>query len=279
MPERQTLKSEVFAVTIGEDPLAQWHQGDFALDVGGFLYARVSQSGEAYDVSEDITGVCGLIAISQSCDIVRETGGRHYVAFCPLVEVEGDTASDIKKGRRPYFAHVQNTEENIFADLRRVMSVEKKLVRTWERCCGFHSEEARSRFAAALERKFGQFAFPDEFDGAIGRFRQRVWSRHSKRESGPGKVYRSLEQIRFRAEPNWDASERKISNVAVMQHSESQEATRQEISSELEQQIEKIKWPVGYKWGVPRLLLGTSRDLTAEDIMTSRNGDFEFLCT
>ena len=78
MPERQTLKSEVFAFTIGEDPLAQWRQGDFALDVGGFLYARVSQSGEAYDVSEDITGVCGLIAISQSCDIVRETGGRHY---------------------------------------------------------------------------------------------------------------------------------------------------------------------------------------------------------
>jgi len=279
VPEGQPPKGQGSICAIDEDPLSHWHQGDFALEVGGFLYASTPQSSEAYDVSEDATGVCGLIAISQSCDIVRETGGRHYVSFCPLVEVESDLASDIKKGRRPYFAHVENAEETVFADLRRIMSVEKQLVRTWKRHSGFRSEEARVRFAAALERKFGQFAFPDEFDGAIRRFRQRVWSRHSKQDSGPGKVYRSLEQIRFRADPNWAADERKISVVAVMQGSKPPKATRQEISKELEQEIEKIKWPAGYKWSTPRPLLGTAGDLTAEDILTSRNGDFEFLCS
>ena len=262
-----------------EDPLTHWRQGDFVLKVGGFLYASTPQSGESYEASEDVSGICGLIAISQSCDIVRDTGGRHYVTFCPLVEVESDLVSDIERGRRPYFVHVENTEETVFVDLRRVMSVEKKLVRKWEKRTGFHSEEARTRFAAALERKFGQFAFPDEFDGAIGSFRQRVWSRHSKQNSDPGRVYRSLEQIRFRAEPNWTAEERKISIVAIMQDGETQEATRQEISKELQQEIEKIGWPAGYRWSSPRLLLGTARDLTAEDILTSRRGDFDFLCT
>ena len=262
-----------------EDPLTHWRQGDFVLKVGGFLYASTPQSGESYEASEDVSGICGLIAISQSCDIVRDTGGRHYVTFCPLVEVESDLVSDIERGRRPYFVHVENTEETVFADLRRVMSVEKKLVRKWEKRTGFHSEEARTRFAAALERKFGQFAFPDDFDGAIGRFRQRVWSRHSRQDSDPGRVYRSLEQIRFRAEPNWAAEERKISIVAIMQDGETQEATRQEISKELQQEIEKIGWPAGYRWSSPRLLLGTARDLTAEDILTSRRGDFDFLCT
>lgn len=278
MLEAPAPRDKETTCAIEEDPLVHWRQGDFVLGVGGFLYAGSPQNGETYDAREDVDGVCGLIAISQSCDIVRDSGGRHYVTFCPLVEVESRLVSDIEKGRRPYFAYVENTEDAVFADLRRAMSVEKKLVRTWKKNTGFHSEEARTRFAAALERKFGQFAFPDDFDGAIGSFRQRVWSRHSKQHSAPGKVYRSLEQIRFRAEPNWAAKERRISMVAIMQNSETQEATLLEISKELDQEIEKIEWPAGYKWNSPRLLLGTARDLTAEDILTSRRGDFDFLC-
>ena len=248
------------------------------MDAGGFLFASTPQGEAAYDAREETSGVCGLIAISQTCDIVRDTGGRNHVAFCPLVRIQSALVTEVEKGRRPYLVYVANSEDTVFADLRRIMSVEKQLVRTWERRSGFSEENARIRFAVALERKFGQFAFPDDFDAAVTRLRQRVWSRHDKQDSAPGKVYRSLEQIRFRAEPNWEADKRKICVIAIMRDVGSLEATRLEISKELEQELKKIEWPDRYQWGSPRLLLGATRDLTAEDLLTSQRGDFEFLC-
>ena len=216
-----------------DDSLKQWRQGDFALAVGGFLFAGVpSDEGDAFDAREEAESVVGLVAISQTCDIVRRTGGRHFITVCPLIRIGDRQLLEIRSGRRPYFADVETAEETVFADLRRVMSVEKNLVRQWNRQDGFSSELGRIRFAAALERKFGQFAFPDDFDHAIARFRQRVWSRHSKGQSPPGKVYRSLIQIRFRAVPDWSVAEREISMVAVMRNQQDREATRDEIHQE-----------------------------------------------
>ncbi|MDE0367234.1 MAG: hypothetical protein OXP09_16880 [Gammaproteobacteria bacterium] len=261
-----------------DDALRQWRQGDFALDVGGFLLAGVPGGDDAFDAREQTEGVLGLVAISQTCDIVRRTGGRHYLTVCPLIRVCDRQLPDVRRGRRPYFAEVETTEENVFADLRRVMTVEKNLVAQWKRQDGFSSEQGRIRFAAALERKFGQFAFPDDFDRAIARFRERVWSRHSKGQSLPGKVYRSLAQIRFRAVPDWSVVDRKISMIAVMRNKQDREATREEIHRELQQELAKVPWPTGYRWGDPEVLLGTAVELSAEDLMYSQRADFDYLC-
>lgn len=180
-----------------DEPLKLWRQGDFALEVGGFLFAGIAEGNELFDAQEITDNVVGLIAISQTCDIVRRTGGRNYVAVCPLIKVSKQELSDIRKGKRPYLTDVENTDEDVVADLRRVMSVHKDVIQTWERHPGFTNDITRLRFAAALERKFGQFAFPDDFDQAIKGFRQRVWSRHTKPDSEPGKVYRSLVQTQY----------------------------------------------------------------------------------
>ena len=71
------------------------------------------------------------------------------------------------------------------------MSVHKDLLRAWVRHEGFSSEEGRVRFAAALERKFGQFAFPDDFDKAIEAFRRdSATTTHHIHERYEGRVTR-----------------------------------------------------------------------------------------
>ena len=261
-----------------DEPLRHWRQGDFALDAGGFLYANTSDGDGLFDAEETIEGIVGLVVISQACDLVRRTGGRFHVAVCPLIKVPASDLTAIKKGRRPYFTDVENADEDVFADLRRVMSVHKDVLQKWERQVGFTTDEARLRFAAALERKFGQFAFPDDFDQAIKKFRERVWSRHFKRDSVPGKVYRSLVQIRFSAEPNWTADMRKIRVIAIMKDVDNREVEQSVIHEEMEDVLAKVEWPNGYEWGEPEFILGTAKDLTAEDVILSQRGDFDFLC-
>lgn len=261
-----------------DESLREWRQGDFSLDVGGILFAGTADGDDHFDAEEITTDIVGLIVISQTCDIVRSTGGRNLVAACPLIKVSKQELSDIRNGRRPYLTDVENTDENVVADLRRVMSVHKDVLQTWERQSGFNNDSTRVRFAAALERKFGQFAFPDEFDQATTKFRKRVWSRHAKPESEPGKVYRSLIQIRFGAEPNWTSEKRKIKVVAIMKENDEREVDRAIIGQELDNMLKKIEWPIGYEWAEPKLILGTTRELTAEDVISSQRGDFDFLC-
>ncbi len=163
-----------------DEPLKHWRQGDFALEVGGFLYAGIAEGNGPFQAEGTYDSIVGHIVISQTCDIVRRTGGRLFVAVCPLIKVNEQNLSEIRHGRRPYLTDVENTDKEVVADLRRIMSVHKDVLQTWKRRSGFSNDLTRLRFAAALERKFGQFAFPDDFDRAIAVFRQRVWSRYSK---------------------------------------------------------------------------------------------------
>ena len=261
-----------------DEPLKHWRQGDFALDVGGFLFAGKAEGDDRFDAEEITDNIVGLVVISQTCDIVRRTGERSLVAVCPLIKVPAAELSTVRKGRRPYLTDIENTDSEVIADLRRVMSVHKDVVQTWTRQAGFTNDITRLRFAAALERKFGQFAFPDDFHQATKIFHERVWSRHSKPESEPGKVYRSLVQIRFGAEPNWTAEKRKINVVAIMKGKDNREVDRTIISKELDSILDKIEWPNGYAWADPNFILGTAKELTAEDIILSQRGDFDFLC-
>ena len=271
MAEQESQAEEV-------DHLAKWRQGDYSLDVGGFLYANTSETGENYDAEESTEGILGLIVISQTCDIVRRSGGREYITVCPLIAVEEKELRDANRGRKPYLIFVENTADNVFADLRRVMSVHKDIVATWQRHKGFSNQENSLKFAAALERKFGQFAFPDEFEDAIKQFKSRVWERHNKTDSIPGKIYRSLAQIRFRAHPDWDAEKKTILVIAVMKNVEELEATRAEIANELENQLANLHLPENYAWAEETYVLAAAKRLTAEDIISSQRGDFDYLC-
>ena len=53
---------------------------------------------------------------------------------------------------------------------------------------------------------------------------------------------------------------------------------REVIGRELDGVLKKIEWPIGYEWAGPKLILGTTKDLTADDVISSQRGDFDFLC-
>lgn len=257
--------------------LDEWRQGDYSLRVGGFIYATLSERDSAYDVEEEVEGVIGLVVISQSCDIAQHKPERQFVAVCPLLEVNEQLFLECEKGMRPYFVPVENHERNVVADLRRVMSIHKKLLSTWEHKAGFSSESGRVKFAAALERKFGQFAFPDRFNVAIRPFRDQIRSRHNKSGSVLGKIYRSLLEIRFRATPSWDADRCVISVIAIRDPNSRESVSGKEINDELTKTLAKITWPDGFEWGSPHFLLGFPNDITADLIFSSRRGDFDYL--
>lgn len=270
-------------MALGEDIgdygyLAEWRQGDYSLDVGGFLFGGPSTSGFAYDPEESIEGIVGLVLITQTCDIVRVTAQRYYVTVCPLIRLTEAEAKEVATGRRPYLASVENAQALVFADFRRPFSVSKDLLRGWVRQPGFSTEVKRTEFSFALERKFGQFAFPDEFDLAFKKFKDRVWSRHDKAESLPGKIYRSIDQIRFRISPNWEADDREVSVIVVLHPPELHQATMAEILHELATQFDNVALPPNYRWAFSKFLAQTAAYLTAKDILESQAGDFNFLC-
>ncbi len=261
-----------------DKPLRNWRQGDYVRGVNWFVFLDLDESGEYVTKHTQCSDVVGLVAISQTCDIVRRTQNRDYVAVCPLIKVTENISDEVRRGRRPYMVRIENTDEDIVVDLRRVMSVQKNIVRTWERSEGFNSRYGSVQFAAALERKFGQFAFPDEFDEAIACFKKRVWSRHNRQSSPLGAIYRSLAQIRIRADPDWSADCKEITFIVIMKDKLEQNVTRQNINKELNTSFGKIEWPRGYDWSSQRFVLHTAGDLTAEDIISSNRGDFDFLC-
>ncbi len=80
--------------------------------------------------------------------------------------------------------------------------------------------------------------------GAIKKFKERVWTRHDRSDSVPGRVYRSLQQIRFAADPNWDVSGITITLVAILNPEAEREVSNMVIKHELDQQISKIRCPL-----------------------------------
>ncbi len=84
-----------------------------------------------------------------------------------------------------------------------MMTVDRTLVAGWTRQQGFSDEELQRKFAYALERKFGRFAFPDAFNASIGKFHTDIRKKHGK-GTDIGKALATLKEIRVRATPNWD---------------------------------------------------------------------------
>jgi hypothetical protein len=90
------------------------------------------------------------------------------------------------------------------AHLDQIVTAEKAVVARWQRQAGCQTDEERRRFATALERKRGRFAFPDDFVAAFQPLRKRLanWGGENSLESI---MIDALREIRVQAEPSWDA--------------------------------------------------------------------------
>lgn len=260
-----------------DDRLRLWRQGDYALDTGGFLFADVAESSEKFDAKLATDDVVGSVVVSQTCDIVRLTDDRLYVAVCPLVTRETKFLKPIKSGRYPSLTMIEHAPlENSVVDLARVMSVSKRLLSSWTRIQGFSTSERAIRFAGAIERKFGRFAFPDAFNEATKQFQDRVRSRHDKL-SKTGDVYRSIHQFRFVANPHWEADFVRVSMIVILLPTDRMSAKEEAIRAELQSLCDAVKWGPNFGWATPEFYCASAADLRGSDILGSQLADFEYL--
>lgn len=197
--------------------LADWRQGDLALEEDWFVHAAdgsqplTAESDQAEDGLQALTTeVGGLVVVTQTCDVVRGCVERPFVEVAPLVEVSEADLRTIARGRVPRYAVVPAVQTSLLvADLDRVMTVEKAVVASWERTSGCPTDQARRDFAQALVRKRARVAFPDDFTGVVGKLLDRLQDKHDK-NSDEGRALRALRQVRVRAAPSWEAAEVEI---------------------------------------------------------------------
>lgn len=210
---------------ITDRALQQWKQGDAVL--GGNLTffhqasltrpttdsaiaarQQVEDDGDAIpDIPLAIENVVeGLIVVSQTCDIVRDCKFAPFVDVAPLIRVDEDVLSEVRKERRPKRAFVPGLEDrNFVADLTRVMTVEKGIVASWERIEGCRSDDEIRNFARTVSRKYDRFAFPDDFNEIAIVGLETLMKNRSGKQSDEGKHVDALQEVRVRAAPDWDA--------------------------------------------------------------------------
>lgn len=246
--------------------LSEWRQGDYVLDGCAFIQvAPVEGEAGAAEAAED-EGCLGLVVVSQTCDIV---GDHPHIVLCPLVEVAEQDAAYIKLGRTPQFAFIEHAPKpNVVADLSRMMTVDRELVAGWTRTPGFSDEVQQRKFASALERKFGRFAFPNAFNKSIGKFNNHVREKHGK-DSDIGKALATLKEVRVRATPNWDATPAEILFYFIFEPPINP-VQLQLMRTELTKLVDKIAWTDAFRWEMEnKYALVSLDDITARDYAES----------
>jgi hypothetical protein len=161
------------------------------------------------------TGVAcdGLIIVTQSCDLVRVR--EPYVQVARLfVEPDEGKRAELLGGHTPTRVPVPHRDD-LFVDLTVVSTISKAAVAAlpWRRTIA--SSEDAEEFAQALGRKTTRFAFPDEFQDAIKKFRDRVRKKHD-RNSPEGRAWSKVRQIRATASEDWTDEQYEVTVTFVL---------------------------------------------------------------
>jgi predicted translin family RNA/ssDNA-binding protein len=201
--------------------LENWRQGDCVIGDDHWFSFRFSPQYPLTEDSKEVTAanteadlaesaVNGFAVLTQTCDLVRLCADRPFVEIAPLVEVDAEKLQDIKRVKIPRYAYISGVaEQNLVADLDRVMTVEKTVVAKWDRIIGCQNDEEIRAFGKSLSRKCSRFAFPDDFNAFIRKLQKRMNDKHEK-TSDEGLALRALREIRVQATPSWDAEEIKL---------------------------------------------------------------------
>ena len=256
------------------DRLAEWQQGDFALDCGDFLFRDVT---ELSDEGEEDGGavfdseIVGFAVISQTCDVVREPDRVPHVSVCPMVAVDAARIVEIERGQVPRFGFLSATPEGVVVDFSRTMSITKKLLLSWERRRGCTDQDQQLEFARALETFFGRFAFPDAFVASVASLRNAILSKYPKGGSDLGKAIRSIREIRVLPHASWsDEAAVPVTFIAILEEEPKRELMgREEIRNQIWPKISTIEWQGPFSLHEDGLYLATLGDLTAADYLNS----------
>jgi hypothetical protein len=273
-----------------EKALGEWRQGDATLDAGTFFVhladKRAPLSGEAQDaiargevgadedVFEILSPVEGLVVVSQSCDIVRECSKSECVEVSALIRVKDDaTFEAVRKKRRLRYAYVPGlAARRLVADLEKTMTVEKAVVASWSRIEGCRTDRERATFAEALARKRGRFAFPNEFNNGLSRFKDRL-KRAEGKKSPAGDLLAALDEIRVQANPDWGAAKVLVFFwfLAEQEKIADLDAARRIVQN----WISTISWTDRFVLADPAFAVLEPQDMTVEQYQGSHALDYD----
>ncbi len=227
------------------EQLRAWRQGDYTTDLKSAITVEGFEDGIPDVRDGDAEGV---IVTSQTCDIVNSGPGREYVTVVPLIKATEGMVADAEKGVTPNLAALETPPApDIVADLNRPFSVRKEFLAGQARSAGFVSDARRARFADALARKAGRFAFPDDFARhVLGSIRERARKAAGK-DSDQGKAYASIASIRASAHPGWDDADVAIGFFFILEPEDRRPATIPQIRTVLADHLKAIKWPQGFR--------------------------------
>jgi hypothetical protein len=190
-----------------------WEQGDCHVDSHEFMFQSNPKHHIASDTNleeqdnvyfQDVVGIC---IVSQTCDIVRCCKSRPFVEVAPLVEVDNTLIPSIAKGERPSYAFIPALKDlNLVADLNRVMTIEKSVLKNCKKTKGCTTDSEKRTFAKTLGRKKMRCAFPENFNASVKKLKNRLDEKHGK-QTPEGRALRALREIRVTAIPSWAATE------------------------------------------------------------------------
>ncbi len=174
--------------------------GDLPTTAYGRDYAAPGKVSSLSEVAPN-----GVAVLTPTCDFVPRSGrDRPYVAVAPLVGLEEPEFSEARRGRHLRYVHLPSYEDGrYFADLDRISTIETGVLLIYSRSASLTNDRERSDFARALARKFGRFAFPDDLQLSMKKWRDHVISKHNKPNSPEGVLYQKAVDVRLSVDGEW----------------------------------------------------------------------------
>jgi len=143
----------------------------------------------------------GVVILSQTCDVVRET--LPYLHVGPRKLLSDNDARLARRGRRPRYVHLPEIGETEFVDLANIGSIHKALVAQASSVRGVSSDAQISRFGKAVGRYFNRFAYPGDVNRFLKPLADAIQSKSGNLESAEGRRIEEVLQLRIESLNGW----------------------------------------------------------------------------
>lgn len=146
----------------------------------------------------------GWVVVTQCCDLTADRSDEPFVQLCPAVTLSDEQlVRQANKHWLPRYVPVPGFPGE-FADLARIETFFKQDV-DWPAAVENEVDgSARRSFGQLVARRFGRFAFPDDFTQMFRSLRARLREKAGK-TSIEGVLIDELIEVRAYPEPHWDA--------------------------------------------------------------------------
>jgi len=155
----------------------------------------------------------GAVLLSQTCDVVLPA--RRTVVVAPVVRLEGDSLKQARKGLRPRYVAVPDRDDDVFADLDVIATLEKNALVGMVTGDPRSEEASERRFGRGVARRFGRFAFPDEVVPWLTPLADVVTSKYGK-DSGEALALEAVVELRVESESGWAVPPYDLTLVVVV---------------------------------------------------------------